>query len=100
MRRRKIKASHTEVQDFAIKCECGKNATMYMEVHTFGNCEVQPTTSQFFCNVCFENNVHRAVEIAEVGDEECDSCGLHIVTAADIIVRTCPLEVRKGEGSR
>lgn len=97
---RRIEASQTRVLDFAIKCECGSVATTYLEIHSFGLCDKEPTTGQFFCDGCFKMNITRAQNIADDVDIDCTTCGMVISTLSDIVVRIQPIEGKKGEGPR
>lgn len=98
--KRRIAASHTSVMDFAITCDCGNVATTYLEIHSFGLCDKDPTTGQFFCDGCFKMSMARVQDIVDEGDADCDVCARKVITLSDIVVRIQPLEGKKGEGSR
>lgn len=94
--RRRIAAASTSVLDPGVMCACGNHALWFMELHSMDRCHLESTVGQFFCNPCYEQNLERAQEIADDGEEICLSCGLLIVSLSDIIVRILHLE-GKGE---
>jgi hypothetical protein len=85
-----IRASHTAVRDFDLKCACGETAMVLMEVHAVHCCtEDDPTRAQFYCDSCFTRDLRRIADILMRRPQECSNCGLTMVAISDMVVRLC-----------
>ena len=87
----------TFVLDPPVLCRCGNRATHMLEVHAVDCCTSErPTRASFLCKVCLTENVSRVSDILFGESLRCKTCGLTMMTIADMIVRSCPLEKRTG----